>query len=256
MHYLYKITCLVNQKNYIGQAADPVKRWSQHKSEASRDVPRMIVNRAMKKHGAHNFTFEVIATCLTMEDANELETHLVSQYESHVSTGKGYNVSLGGSNAPKTEEWKAAQSALRKGKHYCPRTQFKAGHQFDAATRIKIGAANKLWKRSAEHLAALRAGRLPVSEETRERLRQANLGKTISPEQRQKIARSLKGRRNTPEQMARHAEVIKAKGGYTFDLSQKEEIRKKHLEGSSINKLRHEYQVSFYTIKRVLERRN
>lgn len=60
----------------------------------------------MKKYGVENFIFEVIAACKSQDDANELETLLVEQYQSHISTGNGYNVSAGGSNAPKTEQWK------------------------------------------------------------------------------------------------------------------------------------------------------
>jgi group I intron endonuclease len=108
MHYLYKILCTINQKVYIGQTIDISKRWSQHRNEARKEEPSMIINRAMKKHGIENFTFEIIATTLNQENANNIETELVKQYESHISTGKGYNVSLGGFNAPKTEEWKKA----------------------------------------------------------------------------------------------------------------------------------------------------
>jgi len=112
MHYIYKITCLINNKLYIGQAQDPRVRWNNHKLEARQEFPRMIINKAMKKHGIENFTFEVIVTCQTLDDANELETLLVTQYESHISTDKGYNVSLGGSNAPKTDAWKQQISKL------------------------------------------------------------------------------------------------------------------------------------------------
>ena len=53
-----------------------------------------------------NFTFEVIASCKTQDDANYIETELVKQYDSYISTNKGYNVTLGGMNAPKSEEFK------------------------------------------------------------------------------------------------------------------------------------------------------
>lgn len=106
MYYLYRITCIINGKIYIGQAKDYNQRWRQHKWETNRERPRMIINKAMKKYGIEKFVYEVIATCKDIEDANEIETLLVKQYESHISTRKGYNVSNGGSNAPKTEEWK------------------------------------------------------------------------------------------------------------------------------------------------------
>jgi group I intron endonuclease len=106
MYYLYKITCIINGKIYIGQTIDYNQRWRQHKWEANREFPRMIINKAMKKYGIDNFVYEVIATCKNIDDANETEAILIKQYESHISIGKGYNVSNGGNNAPKSEEFK------------------------------------------------------------------------------------------------------------------------------------------------------
>lgn len=179
MHYLYRITNLVNNKIYIGQAKDYNQRWRQHKQEAKREIPRMIVNVAMKKYGLDNFIFEIIATCKTQEDANQTETLLVSQYESHISTGKGYNVSNGGMNAPKTEAFKQQMrdhwadpeykqsvsvaiskayseqtpeekeekskllSEILSGQHLSPDTEFKNGHQPSIDTLKKI-SENKM----------------------------------------------------------------------------------------------------------------
>lgn len=130
MHHLYRITCLVNSKVYIGQAKDYNQRWRQHKNESQKDKPSMVINQAMKKHGMDNFEFTVIATCKSFDDANELETLLVQQYESHISTGKGYNVSNGGNNAPKTEEWKEKIS------------QLLMGHEVSQEAREKISQGN------------------------------------------------------------------------------------------------------------------
>lgn len=144
IYNIYKITNFINNKVYIGQAKDCIQRWRQHKAESKKELPRMIVNRAMKKYGFDNFSFEVIVSCKTWKDANETETLLVSQYESHISTGKGYNVSAGGCNAPKSDEWKqkvsrklmghpvseetlAKLSVVHKGKHYSAKTEFKHG---------------------------------------------------------------------------------------------------------------------------------
>lgn len=103
-HYLYKITNKINGKIYIGQTVQPQKRWSQHKRHSRK--PNQIVHHAINKYGAENFKFEVIAMCKSWDDANDIETELVSQYQSLVP--EGYNVALGGINAPKSEEWKAA----------------------------------------------------------------------------------------------------------------------------------------------------
>lgn len=104
LHYLYRVTNQVNGKIYIGQTVQPDKRWNQHRRDAAE--PKVPFHHAIKKHGAHNFTFEVIATCKSFDDANELETLLVKQYDSYVFNRKGYNATHGGFNVPKSEEWK------------------------------------------------------------------------------------------------------------------------------------------------------
>jgi len=101
IHYLYRITNKINGKFYIGQTVQPDKRWNQHKNDAAH--PTMIIHHAIKKYGNESFEFEVIAGCKTWDDANDIETFLVAQYNSLVPNG--YNVSLGGMNAPKSEQW-------------------------------------------------------------------------------------------------------------------------------------------------------
>lgn len=143
LHYIYKITNLINNKIYIGQTVNPQDRWRDHKRDARRNAPSMIIHQAIKKHGADNFSFEVIEICASQPEANYQEEWNIKIYCSHVETDNGYNVSFGGSNAPKTEEWKKAQSELRKGKHYCPETQFKKGHKLSEETRSKMSERRK-----------------------------------------------------------------------------------------------------------------
>jgi group I intron endonuclease len=104
--YFYRITNLINKKVYIGQSVDPTSRWRAHRRDSAE--PKVPIQFAIKKHGAHNFEFEVIASCKTQDDANETETELVRQYDSFVTNGKGYNATHGGMNAPKSELWKQA----------------------------------------------------------------------------------------------------------------------------------------------------
>ncbi len=109
---LYKITCTINQKIYTGQSVNPKQRWQQHKYDAKRHANGsqakdiILIDKKIAQYGVENFTFEVVATCWNYQDANDTETLLVKQYDSHISNGKGYNVAYGGSNAPKTDEWR------------------------------------------------------------------------------------------------------------------------------------------------------
>lgn len=91
IHYLYKITCLINGKIYIGQTVQPSKRWHQHRWAAAN--PKQVIAFAIKKYGAHNFKFETLACSRTKENSDYCETLLIEQYNSR---NKGYNIQIGG----------------------------------------------------------------------------------------------------------------------------------------------------------------
>ena len=103
IHYLYRVTNKINGKIYIGQTVNPSARWWQHRNDAAE--PKIPFHHAIKKYGAHNFEFEIIASCKGFDNTNAIETELVKQYDSYVTDGKGYNATHGGMNAPKSEEW-------------------------------------------------------------------------------------------------------------------------------------------------------
>ena len=86
---------------YIGQTNNPKLRWSQHKSNAKYNRGQQVITRALSKYGVDVFSFEIIATCITQEDANISEEIIISQYDSR---NNGYNVDVGGNTTPKTTE--------------------------------------------------------------------------------------------------------------------------------------------------------
>ena len=90
---IYKLTNLINQKVYIGQAADISERFKQHiKCGLGIDTPGNMLYTAMLKDGVENFTFEVLEEC-DRASLNDREKYYISFYRAQEH---GYNMSRGG----------------------------------------------------------------------------------------------------------------------------------------------------------------
>lgn len=143
MHYLYRIVNLKNGKVYIGQTDNPNSRWLNHKNRVKNKTSKQYIHLSMAKHGVENFIFEVIATCRSQEDTDEIEKFLIIQYNSR-DKNYGYNLSPGGDiswNKGKTlpEAWRNKISEAHKGKI------------MPEVTRIAISKANKGRHLTEEH---------------------------------------------------------------------------------------------------------
>lgn len=140
MHYLYKITDILNNKVYIGQTVNAATRWQAHKSYAkNHEKTGQYIHRAMAKYGIDNFIFEVIATSKNQEDANEFENILITQYDSR-NKEYGYNVKPGGFSRggwQHSEKTKNILSVIHKGNQYA-----LGYHHTDEAKNKMSQAAN------------------------------------------------------------------------------------------------------------------
>lgn len=92
VHYLYKITNLVNGKLYIGVTNNPTQRKYQHFSNSKEG---RLVNKAARKYGKDSFSFEVICVG-SREYVYDLEQKAIELYNSDATKGHGYNLSVGG----------------------------------------------------------------------------------------------------------------------------------------------------------------
>lgn len=58
---IYKITCLVNNKSYIGQSTSIKRRWATHKRELASGIHyNRYLQNAYNKYGKDNFTYEIL----------------------------------------------------------------------------------------------------------------------------------------------------------------------------------------------------
>ncbi|QJX71247.1 hypothetical protein F-liban_187 [Faustovirus] len=103
MGFIYKITCLVNLKLYIGLTTNPLKiRWKQHKDRGKKHAKLNIEDvigksklyNAMAKYGIDNFEIEIIEE---VDDGklNERECFWIEHYD---TVRNGYNILLGNKN--------------------------------------------------------------------------------------------------------------------------------------------------------------
>jgi group I intron endonuclease len=77
---VYKITCLSSGKYYIGYSKEIEKRFHTHKMllRASRHF-NILLQRAYDKYGCDDFTFEILHTCNTIDDAKGLELQYLDE---------------------------------------------------------------------------------------------------------------------------------------------------------------------------------
>ena len=91
MYYLYKITNLLNNKNYIGVTnRNPEKRFAEHKRQSSKS----FISKAIQSDGVDNFSFEILLTEIEDKDISNLECEYIKKYNSLLPNG--YNADLGG----------------------------------------------------------------------------------------------------------------------------------------------------------------
>lgn len=111
---VYKITCSVNGKSYIGITKRGVDvRFRQHIRDAKKCVTGMLLHKAINKHGPENFTVEVVAQCSSMASLLEAERALISEH--NTLSPNGYNLCGGGEgvfNPSDETRKKKSESAL------------------------------------------------------------------------------------------------------------------------------------------------
>jgi hypothetical protein len=95
---IYLVTCLVNNKKYVGQhnRSDPEKRWAVHIRDMKHGS-ELPFHSALRKHGIDNFDFDVIYTG-PLESLDIMELYFAEHYESYIwnDSPGGYNLRMCG----------------------------------------------------------------------------------------------------------------------------------------------------------------
>lgn len=156
IYTIYKATCIINGKSYVGFDSNWPNRIKTHKHISIHKKDQAYFHKAIRKHGWPNFEWEILYQSSDRDYMlNEMENHFIKEYQTHVSEG-GYNLTYGGEGFPKphTEETKKKISLGLMG--IPPWNKGKTG-VFSKDALHKIGAP----------------GRLPKSEETKRKMAEA-----------------------------------------------------------------------------------
>ena len=90
--YIYKITCKVNNKVYIGQTTETLEKRFRRHMGYQKDSHDTKFYRAVRKYGVDNFYIELLDKATSRLELNLLEEHYIKAYN---SIEEGYNTALG-----------------------------------------------------------------------------------------------------------------------------------------------------------------
>ena len=121
---VYIGTCSVNGKQYVGQtiAKDPIAYCRGHLLNAKKGEDKLFYN-AIRKHGAENFTFEIIWRAVDKASLDVSEDSFIKLFET--MSPNGYNLRGGGAHGRWPEEIKTKFSVSATAAHARPEVKIK-----------------------------------------------------------------------------------------------------------------------------------
>jgi len=175
-NYIYTVYIHIfpNGKQYIGiTSQEPHKRWGNGKGYKQ----NQYFNNAIKKYGWENIKHEILFSNLTKSEAENKEIELISLHRSNIKQ-YGYNIANGGNcNGSVSDATKLKLRNANLGK--------KENEETKSKKRIAMLGKNDkekhpMWGTTHSELHKQRIGESlkgrPVSKETREKIRKAQLG--------------------------------------------------------------------------------
>ena len=200
---IYIITNTFTAKQYVGMAKNLKNRWYSHR-QAKGACP--VLHSAIKKYGIESFIFTHIANAFDHESACEIERFLIIQHNTKVPFG--YNLTEGGGGTfglKKTDEIKNKIRQSNVGKNI--------GKTASKETKEKMSISQKSRPRQ------------PLSDKTKEKIRQSLLGRKMPESEKPKHA-SFIGRTHSEETKAR----ISATNIATKALNKAKRLAEKEVE--------------------------
>lgn len=200
---IYCLTNQVNGKVYVGQTTQPLEvRWQTHVLEAKNGGDTFLY-RAIRKYSPESFSRTVLLVCQDREELDHSEIFYIRSFDS-TNPDKGYNMTLGGTGGPMVGEARLRHlQAIRNPERLAKVSQAlkgkpsgMLGRRHSEETKSKIRQANLGREISGEARAKISQSweHRVVSEETRLKLSKIGKGRIVSSETAQKISQAKKGR--------------------------------------------------------------
>ena len=125
----YCVYCHISpsRKRYVGISRAPEKRWNSGRGYSK----NYRFYRAIKKYGWDSFEHIIIAENLSVEEAEEIERHLIEEWNL-TDFAFGYNLREGGHNGSLSAHSRELMSISRKGNANCK------GRALSSDTKAKI----------------------------------------------------------------------------------------------------------------------
>lgn len=182
---IYKITCTVNSKIYIGSSVNILKRWQNHKSDLNKGKHHSPhLQRAWDKYGESAFQIDVVEL-VNVDFLEQKEQEWIDATQCH-KIEYGFNIS------------KYADSPTR-------------GRELSDEHKRKVGEASKqLWLNPEyrERQRVSRTGKKRTPEQCAN-IGRIHKGKVATDEQRKKLSDSHKGIKLKPESVAKRSDTVR-----------------------------------------------
>lgn len=218
--YIYKITNLVNGKIYIGQHSKNDN--SLNKLDESYWASGIKINNAFKKYGYNNFSREILCWCESYEELNNKEIFYIKEFNS-TNNDIGYNIAEGGNNGGNLIKGYSEEELILHYKKISDGNIRAWKNENIRNTYIQsFSKRGQSWKNKISKALTGRKG-TPLSEETKQKLREINLGNKHglgnksrtgyknSEEMNNKISESLKKVIHTDEWNKKVSNALKGK---------------------------------------------
>jgi group I intron endonuclease len=203
-YLIYKHTSPSGQA-YIGQTNNLHRRNICH---INTNGCRAFAN-AIKKYGWDNFTHEILAEGLSIEEANNLEEEFIKSYGT--LSPNGYNLRTGGGNSSFSDETRAKLSEAGKRRTMPEHLKIRLSELGKALPKERMDKLQEGAKRAQEKLKGkphFNLGR-QRSDEFKRKVSEATKAALSTPEARKKMSESRIGNRHSAETKAKQSEAAK-----------------------------------------------